>query len=233
MQGVAEVVPVSSSAQLTLLPWLLRWDAPEDRTSFAAALHAGSCLGLAMALHKDLRSLTPGTAARLALTAVPAAVAGAVAQDAVEQRLGGPGSTAALLAAAGIVLWACDRGPQVRSVGAREARWAALAQVLALAPGVSRSGATLSALRATGVRREEAVRFSMLMSLPITAGAAALTVARARSAPAALPVVVSGVTALATARVVSGGSRRVLSGAALYRLGVATVVAVRLRRESR
>ena len=190
-------------------------------------------MGLVVAYRGDLRSLTPGTAASLALTAVPAALAGAVAQDSVEQRLGGPRSTAAFLAAGGVVLWACDRRPQVRGVGAREAALAAFVQVLALAPGVSRSGATLSALRAMGVRRQEAVRFSTLMSLPISAGAAALTVARARKPPAALPTVVSGVTALATARALSGGSRRVLSGAALYRLVVATLVVIRLRRESR
>ncbi len=57
-QGVAEVVPVSSSAQLVLLPWLLGWEQPADRTTFAAALHAGSCLGIAWALREDLRRLS-------------------------------------------------------------------------------------------------------------------------------------------------------------------------------
>ncbi|TAL13260.1 MAG: undecaprenyl-diphosphate phosphatase, partial [Frankiales bacterium] len=59
VQGAAEVVPVSSSAQLVLVPWLLGWEQPADRTAFAAGLHAGSCAGLAWALRDELRRLTP------------------------------------------------------------------------------------------------------------------------------------------------------------------------------
>jgi len=92
---VAEVVPVSSSAQLTLLPWLLRWEQPEDRTTFAAALHAGSCLGLTVALRRDLTTLDRRTAKLVLLTSLPAAAAGLLAQDAVERRLGRPGPTPA------------------------------------------------------------------------------------------------------------------------------------------
>jgi undecaprenyl-diphosphatase len=230
---VAEVVPVSSSAQLTLLPWLLRWEPPADRTTFAAALHAGSCAGLAVALRDDLRSLDLRTARWLALSTLPAAVAGLVGQDAVDRRFGKPGPTAALLAGAGVLMWAADRRPEARPVGGREVAVASVAQVLALAPGVSRAGATLTALRALGVRRPEAVRFSMLMSLPITAGAAGLTVARARRRPPAVPMALAAATAWSTTAVVGSGPRRLVSGSALYRLGFATAVAVRLRRESR
>ena len=60
VQGVAEVVPVSSSAQLALLPWLLGWDEAPDRTTFAAALHAGSCAGIAWALRDEIRQLRAG-----------------------------------------------------------------------------------------------------------------------------------------------------------------------------
>lgn len=137
------------------------------------------------------------------------------------------------MGAAGVLLWVADRRPAERSVGGREAAVASLAQVAALVPGVSRSGATLTALRALRVKREDAMRFSMLMSLPITAGAAALTMLRARTVPRAVPTLLSGVAAGVTAGVASGGSHRLVSGAALYRLGVATAVAFRLRRESR
>jgi undecaprenyl-diphosphatase len=230
-------VPVSSSAQLTLLPWLLGWDDAEDRTTLAAGLHAGSCLGIAWALRSDLRALDRRTAALLAAGTVPAAVAGLLAADAVEARLGRPPQLAPLLAGAGSLLWLADRGPESRTVvGPRQAAAASLAQVLALAPGVSRAGATLTVLRAGGVERRTALRFSLLMSLPVTAGAAGLTLLRSRRPPLrelAVGVPVAAVTAVAAAsaqRRRPGGSAR---GAALYRLGLAAVVAVRLRQERR
>lgn len=225
-------MPVSSSAQLTLLPWLLHWEPPADRTGFAAALHAGSCAGLLVALRRDIAALDRRTATWLALSCVPAGIAGLVAQDVVERRLGRPAPTAALLAGAGVLMWVADRRPEQRGVGPREAAVAAAAQVAALAPGVSRTGATLTALRAMGVRREAAVRFSMLMSLPVTAGASGLTVARAGRRPPVLPTALSAGAAL-VAGSSPRGSGRWVSAAAVYRLGFATAVAVRLRRESR
>lgn len=233
MQGVAEVLPVSSSAQLTLLPWLLRWPPADDRTGFAAALHAGSCVGLAVALRHDLADLDRRTAGWLALSAVPAALAGLIAQDAVERRLGEPGPTAALMAAAGLLLWAADRTPQRREIGSREVAAAAAAQVVALVPGVSRAGATLTALRALGVHRQDALRFSMLMSLPVTAGAAGLTAVRSGRRLPAVPTVLAGISSLAVGTALDRGSRRLAPAAALYRLGLAAAVAVRLRKEHR
>jgi undecaprenyl-diphosphatase len=184
---------------------------------------------LAVALRRDLTALDRRTAKLVLLTSLPAAAAGLVAQDAVERRLGRPGPTAALLAGAGALLWVADRRPEHRGVGPVEAAAAGLAQVVALAPGVSRSGATLTALRARGVRRDEAVRFSMLMSLPVTAGAALLTMIRGRTAPPAGPAGLAAVTALTTAVTVNRASRRFVSAAAIYRVGLATAVAVRLR----
>jgi undecaprenyl-diphosphatase len=232
---VAEVLPVSSSAQLSLLPFLLRWPVSDQPTAFAAGLHGGSALGLAAALREDLADLDAGTGCLLVLSCLPAAAAGLLGQEAVERRLGGPGPTAALLAGAGTLMWLADRRPQTRGVGPREAAAAALAQVLALAPGVSRSGATLTALRALGVRREDAARFSVLMSLPVTAGAAAVTVVRARQLPPAGPTALAATASFVTAAVVDRASRRFLTAAALYRAALAAAVAVRLRhdRESR
>jgi undecaprenyl-diphosphatase len=224
---------VSSSAQLTLLPWLLGWEQPGDRTTFAAGLHAGSCAGVAWALRADLRALDARTAVLLAATSVPAAVAGLLAADVVESRLGRPPQLAALLAGAGALLWIADRQPEeAATVGARQAAGAALAQVVALAPGVSRAGATLTVLRAAGVERVAATRFSLLMSLPVTAGAAALTLARARRPPLrelAVGVPVAAVAAAAAATAQERRPGRSARGAALYRLGLAAVVAVRLR----
>lgn len=240
-QGLAEVVPVSSSAQLALLPWVFGWEPPRDRTTFAAGLHAGSCLGITWALRSELRSLDRRTTELLALTCVPAAVAGALTADRVEARLGRPPQLAALLAGAAAVLWAVDRTAERRpctpDVGRRAAGVAALAQVVALAPGVSRSGATLTALRACGVERAAAARFSLLMSLPITAGAAALSLGRAdsRSLRVLAPAIGVGagcaaVAGGAAARSQGTGPGRSAAAPALYRLGLAAAVAWRLIR---
>ena len=124
----------------------------------------------------------------------------------------------------------------VPGVGPRAAALAAFAQVAALAPGVSCSGATLTALRAAGVDRVAAQRFSLLMSLPVTAGAAALTLARSDRATLralapslAVGAVCAALAGVAAARVRQRRPGRTATGPALYRLGLAAAVARRLR----
>lgn len=226
-------MPVSSSAHLALLPGALGWPQPADRTAFAAALHAGSCAGLLWALRGELlaRDLP-----LLALTSAPAALAGLLLADGVEARLGRPLPTAALLAGAGLLLAAADRRPSDAPLGARQAAVAGLAQVAALAPGVSRSGAALTALRAQRVPLQDAARLSLLMSLPVTAGAAGLSLLRAdvRDLRLLAPSLLTGVPAAAVgAAVAVRRAPRGLRGAALYRLGFAAAVAVRHRKGSR
>ncbi|HUR14537.1 MAG TPA: undecaprenyl-diphosphate phosphatase [Mycobacteriales bacterium] len=253
VQGASEVYPVSSSAQLALLPWLAGWSQPADRTQLAAGLHAGSTVGLALALRDDLAALRLAEARGLALSAAPAAVAGLLLQDVVERRLGGPRRTAVLMAASAAALWVVDRQaasdprprdhgkgapplggaglPRSLKVGAGDLTAAAFAQVAALAPGVSRTGVTLTALRARGVDREPALRTSLLMSLPVTVGAAALTALRGRSWPAPVPSALAGITAYAAARRVPP-ARTVIAASVAYRLVVALAVplAARARR---
>jgi undecaprenyl-diphosphatase len=184
----------------------------------------------------------------MAASSAPAALAGLLLQDRVERRLGRPGPTAALLALAGGALLLADR--QAGSAPARDRgipghpqgspalprspdlTAASLAQVVALVPGVSRTGATLTALRARGVSREESLRTSMLMSLPVTLGAAGLTSLRGRAAPPLLPTALAGVSAYASARRVRP-SRGFVVASVAYRLGVAAAVAAKLRRERR
>lgn len=171
-------------------------------------------------------------------TSIPAAIAGALGADAVEQRLGTRNQLAALLAGAGVLLWAADRRPERVGVGVGRAAAAAAAQVAALAPGVSRSGAALTALRALGVRRGEAQRFSLLMSLPVTAGAAGLTLLRVdrRTLRELAGPLAAGVPAAAVVAGLAAGQPRrggiSLRAAALYRLGLAAVVAVRMKKEN-
>jgi len=237
VQGTAEVVPVSSSAQLTLLPWLVGWEEPADRTTFAAALHAGSCAGMAWGLRADLRALSRADLARLAVTSVPAAAAGLALSERAEQRFGGRTRLAGLLAGAGLLLWAADRRPEDRPLDTAATAAAGLAQVAALVPGVSRSGATLTALRLLRVGRADAQRHTMLMSLPITAGAAALTVAkadraslRAMTRPLMIGVPIAAVTAAMGTAAVRRHGRAPVTASALYRLAVAAAVVVRQRR---
>lgn len=222
---MAEVVPVSSSAQLHLLPWLLRWPPVDDRTTFAAGLHLGSAVGLTAALRPG-----PDELVEALRVSVPAAAAGFLLQDVVERRLARPAPTAALLALAGLGLLVADRRPAARPVTRADRTAAGWAQVLALAPGVSRAGATLTALRLRGTERSAALRTSLVMSLPLTLGAAGLTAARSRRVPAVLPTTLAAGTSYAVARRL-GDPVRVCSGAALYRLGLAAAVAARLRKE--
>ncbi len=236
MQGLAEAVPVSSSAQLSLVPDLLGWPRALDRTTLAAGLHAGSCVGVAWALRQDLRQLRGPQVVALAAASAPAAAAGYLLGDAVERRCGGRRELAALLAGAGLLLWAADRRPAGGSLTPRAAAGAAAAQVLALAPGVSRLGATLTALRLAQVDRGTAQRHSLLMSLPITAGAAGLTLARAdRHAVRELaPYLLGG---LPVAALTSGLATRALlrrgqapvAAAAIYRLAVAAALTRRTK----
>jgi undecaprenyl-diphosphatase len=232
------VVPVSSSAQLTLLPDLLGWPQPPDRTAFAAALHAGSVVGMAWVLRRDLRRLSAREAAGLLLGSAPAAVAGLLLADRVQERLGTRRELAGLLAAAGVALWAADRRPERHGLRRSDAAWGALAQVAALAPGVSRSGATLTALRARGVDRRAAQRHALLTALPVSAGAAGLTVIRAdpahlrRMAPAlAAGVPAAALVSGACTALARGRSAPVLA-ATLYRLALAGLIAARGSEES-
>jgi undecaprenyl-diphosphatase len=239
-QGCAEVVPVSSSAQLVLLPYLLGWEHSSEHATFAAALHAGSCLGIGWVLRDEVRSLDLRTAGLLAGTCLPPAVAGYLIADRVEERLRQPAHLATVLAAAGALLWAVDRRAEGHqrgvTVGARQAALASFAQIPALAPGVSRSGATLTALRASGVDRAPAERFSLLMSLPVTAGAALLTLARTdrRTLRALGPSLAAGagcaaVAGAAAARALQRRPGRPATGPTLYRLALAAAVARRIR----
>lgn len=229
VQGVAEVHPVSSSAQLTLLPWLLGWKPPADRTRFAAGLHAGSAAGLALALRHDLAGLGTTERRRFVLSALPAAAAGALGGRTVEARLGRPRPTAALLGLGALALWWADRRAERRTgheAAPADLAAASLAQVPALAPGVSRTGATLTALRARGVDRASAYRLSLLMSLPVTLGAAGLTATRGRALPPAVPTALAGGSAYLSTRLLRP-SRGTVTAAVAYRLLLAAAVLAR------
>jgi undecaprenyl-diphosphatase len=191
VQGPAELLPVSSSAHIVLLPWLAgwRWEEldPEVRKSFEVALHAGTAAALLIGQRREilaeLRSFDRHRALLLALSFLPAAAVGYLFERWIERRLGGPRATAAGLLAGSAAMLAADARPQERGEGeATPADGLALgvAQAAALAPGVSRNGITLAAARWGRFSREQANLLSRTIALPVIVGATALKGVRLR-----------------------------------------------------
>ncbi len=185
LHGPAELLPISSSGHVALVPWLLGWEYDqlddELRKSFEVALHAGTAAALLITLHEEVGDAVHGLDARrlalVALSFAPPALVGYTLERQIESHLGTPPTIAAgLLGGALVMAWA-DRAPQTRrhqDAGARDALWLGLAQALALIPGVSRNGATLAAARLRRFTREDANRLSRHVALPVIAGATVL-----------------------------------------------------------
>ncbi len=253
VQGPAELLPVSSSAHIVLVPWLAgwRWERldPEDRKSFEVALHAGTAaallLGQRQVIAAELRAFDLRRASVLALSFLPAAIIGYVWERSIERRLGGPRATASgLLIGAGLMV-AADTRPQLRGrgeAGLLDGLALGIAQAAALAPGVSRNGATLAVSRWRGFSRDQANLLSRTVALPIIVGASALKGARLRArgvSPELRRSLAIGATAsfastLASQRLIRLVERdRALWPYAAYRILVAAFVLHRLRRRPR
>lgn len=199
IQGPAELLPVSSSGHLALVPRLLGWEyaelGPGVRKTFEVALHAGSAPALCVAV----RRLGIGPVHYLGLTLVPPAIIGGAFEGAIERRLGSVASVCAGQVLGGMALLFADRTPEVRhSPDARDHLAVGFAQVAALAPGVSRFGAALSAGRLRGLSRSAAVQLSLRAALPVTVAAGALKgtrIARGDLPPELGPAIASGAAA--------------------------------------
>ncbi|MEK6252130.1 MAG: undecaprenyl-diphosphate phosphatase [Actinomycetota bacterium] len=253
IQGPAELLPVSSSAHLVLVPWLARWDwdglDPELRKSFEVALHAGAAAALLVGqrhvIADELRSFDARRAAVLLLSFAPAALVGYTLERPIERHLGGPRTTAIGLLAGAAAMIVADRRPQRRGRGeatAVDGLALGIAQAAALAPGVSRNGATLAAARWRCFTREQANLLSRTVALPIIVGAAVLKGARLRGRgtdPSLRKAMRVGVaTSFASALASQGLIRQVERDRALwpyaaYRAGLAAIVLARLRRVRR
>ena len=194
VQGLTEFLPVSSSGHLLLVPWLMGWNDFADvsvEKAFDVALHLGTLIAVAGYFRKDLakyiqdglrmvfqrqRPSTPeGRLAWLLVVAsIPAALFGAIFGNWVDENLGKPVIIGVSLMVFALVLAWADRRPGERDfsqMSRRDAGLIGMAQVLALNPGTSRSGISISAARLLGFDRDSAVRFSFLLSIPVTAGA--------------------------------------------------------------
>ena len=196
LQGLGEFLPISSSGHLIVVPWLLGW--PDSGLAFDVALHLGTLAAVLFAFAGDWVRLVASAVrcalrgsplaepeARLlwylALASVPGAVAGVLLDDWAETAFRSPALVAVTMAVMGAVLLVADRrasptGPTAEQATLRDALAIGFAQALALVPGVSRSGSTISAGLFLRYRREEAARFSFLLATPITFGAAIVKV---------------------------------------------------------
>jgi undecaprenyl-diphosphatase len=216
LQGLGEFLPISSSGHLIVVPWLMGW--PDSGLAFDVALHVGTLAAVAFAFWHDwvrllgagVRGLAAGRPlgdpdARLllylALASVPGALAGILLDDWAETAFRSPGLVALMMAIMGVILWAADRRAgrdgDDEVVSLRDALLIGLSQALAIVPGTSRSGATISMALFLGHRREAAARFSFLLALPITFGAAIVKVPDLPRGGADLGPVVAGALAAA------------------------------------
>jgi undecaprenyl-diphosphatase len=183
VQGLAEFLPISSSAHLILVPWLLKWQDPG--LAFDVALHLGTLLALLIYYREQwiamARSITGGDPGerrllRLLIAAsIPGAVIGLAFEKQAETTFRSPLLIAIAMAILAILLWLFDKiAPQKRTIS-EMTYWDALAigfsQALAIIPGVSRSGATITMARAVRIERGDSANFSFLMATPIIAGA--------------------------------------------------------------
>ena len=198
VQGLTEFLPISSSGHLVIVPWLFGWNDFETATTaraFDTALHLGTLVAVLIYLRKDLivyvtqgsqlifNRKQPATQAGrrawlLVLSAVPAGIVGAAFEDKITEKLGSPALISVSLIIFGVVLIWADRRATARNYSQtvdlltlRNALVIGAAQVLALNPGTSRSGITITAARLSGYSRDAAARLSFLMSVPIISGA--------------------------------------------------------------
>jgi undecaprenyl-diphosphatase len=194
VQGLTEFLPISSSGHLIIVPWLQDYtfllENPSFNKTFDVALHAGTLVAAIVYFRREVvvltRSFLAAVAQRsiatpdqrlavaIAIGTIPAVIAGGLFADLFEEHLGEPWMIGIQLIVFGWLLLYADRLPQRKALEGttvRDGLYIGLAQVLALAPGTSRSGITITAARWLGLDRDAAARFSFLLLIPIVAGA--------------------------------------------------------------
>lgn len=217
VQGLGEFLPISSSAHLVLVPWLFKWEDPG--LTFDIALHLGTLIAVVIYFWRDwLRLLSKGltdtksTDGRLfwylVLATIPGAAIGLILEKHAETIFRNPLLIAVMLILLGVILyWADRRGAKniaVKNITLKTSFLIGLSQALAIIPGVSRSGITMTTGLLLGMTREGAARFSFLLSAPIIFGAAAVKLPHVISHPSLITgsfiigMAVSCVTGLAS-----------------------------------
>ena len=243
VQGLAEFLPVSSSAHLALVPWLFHWDDPG--LAFDVALHVGTLIAVLWYFRAQWISLARAAVGQgsdeerrrvgfLIIATIPGAIAGLALEKQADTTFRDPRLIAAVLIVMGVVLWWVDRvaasDRRLPSMSARDALLVGLAQMFAIIPGVSRSGSTITAGRALRFTREDAAVFSFLMSMPIIAAAALLKLPHVLktegvTAPLAAGVIASAISGwLAITVLLRFVTRRSYGVFAAYRIIVGVIV---------
>jgi undecaprenyl-diphosphatase len=197
VQGLTELLPISSSGHLILVPWAADWTFLKENDgfnqTFDVSLHLGTLIAVSAYFWSDAVRLVNAWVASLGrrrietpdekiawfvlVATIPAGLIGLLGEDAIAEHLGEPWQILVLLAAGALLLWWADRSPRTRSMGDLglvQAVVMGFAQALALAPGVSRSGITITAGRFMKLDRDSAARFSFLLLLPTVLGAVGL-----------------------------------------------------------
>src|SRR6476619_7966081 len=209
-QGLTEFLPVSSSGHLIIVPFLFGWNDPFITSlAFSVMLHIGTLAALLVYFRAEWARLVPAGFATirdrsfrgdpdrrlawlLVAATIPAAIAGFLLSDVIETAFREVGLVAVTLVVGAIILWLADRwGGQTKGVGDVTfpvAITIGAAQALALVPGISRSGISISAARFAGLNREAAARFSFLMATPITIGAAIFEIRKLATGEAGVDV---------------------------------------------
>jgi len=244
LQGVVEFLPISSSGHLILVPSLLGW--PDQGLAFDIAVHLGTLIAVVAYFHRELVTLVGaafdrnaaqfGLAWSIAFASVPVAVAGWLLADLVAGPLRAPGVVAATTGGFGVVLWLVDRyGGGTRSeqsLGMRRALMIGVGQALAVIPGTSRSGITMTVGLAVGLSREAAARFSFLLAIPAIGMAASWEILQLVGSAASVDwptLFVAALTSAMTAFATIAVFLRIIARAgmwpfALYRLVLAAVI---------
>lgn len=246
VQGLTEFIPISSSGHLILVPHLLGW--PDHGLGFDAAIHLGSLAALLAYFRRELAALASGALSRrllllLALATVPAAVVGVLLEAVIATELRSPLVVAFSTALWAVVMALADRraapapknlgGDPIERVRLPHAVTVGVAQSLALIPGTSRSGITITAGLLAGLDRATAARFSFLLGIPITAGAGGaklvdlleVGLAPGEAGPLAAAVVAAFASGWAAVWFLVGYlRRRSLTPFVVYRLALAALI---------
>jgi undecaprenyl-diphosphatase len=253
LHGPTELLPISSSGHVELVPWLFGWEGvsadPEVRKAFEVALHAGTAAALVVILRDEVieaaRAADLNSTAVVALSLLPPVLVGFSLERPIERFLGKPGTIATGLIAGALAMAWADRSAQERGFDAAtplDGFWLGIGQACALFPGVSRNGATLTAARLRRFARVDAERLSRHVALPVIGGATFLKCLRLsqRGLPAgsggtfAVGVVSSFASTLASTPLIDLVERdRPLWPFAAYRIALGSVALRRLRRSAR
>src|SRR5262245_1904753 len=258
VQGLTEFLPISSSGHLILVPFLFGWKDPFITSlAFSVMLHIGTLAALLVFFRAEWFRLVPAGLATLrdrsfrgdpdrklawllVAATIPAAVAGFLLNDLIEEQIREPGLVALTLVIGGAIMWLADHwGSQTKDVDDVTfpiATGLGVARAIALVPGISRSGISISAARFAGLNREAAARFSFLMATPITLGAAIFEIRKLITGEAGVavelgPLVVGMVAAFVSGMLAIGFLLRYLRTRSLnvfvaYRLILAAIVVV-------